>query len=102
MRLPARRRGRAKTPWVRGRREQEGQNRMGRGRGLWGPRDPNFRLQTSSPVIRGRIEEGAGPTRNVGPFQIKESERSPEWLSPSCILPRKTGEEMRGKAAKPA
>jgi acyl-CoA thioesterase YciA len=50
----------------------------------------------SSPVIRGRIQEGAGNRADVGQFQIMISfqERSSLLLSPSFILPRMTGEEM--------
>jgi hypothetical protein len=51
----------------------------------------------SSPGIRGRIQEGAGYRADVGQFQIMISsfERSSLRLSPSFILPRITGEEMR-------
>ena len=55
-----------------------------------GPHDLSFDFL---PVIRGRIEEGAGLMRDAGRFQIMDLERSPVRLSPSCILPRMTGEE---------
>src|SRR4029450_5863395 len=93
MRLPARRRGRAKTPWVRGRREQEGQNRMGRGRGL----SP---LMTSPPSYR-EDRGGGRPHARYCWFQIMEVERATEWLSPSCILPRMTGGGKKAAVVKP-
>lgn len=56
---------------------------------------------TSSPVIRGRIEEGESLNRGISPFQIMESERLSVWPSPSCILPPKTGEEKEKASGQP-
>jgi hypothetical protein len=58
------------------------------------------RPQTSSLVIRGRIEEGAGYSRSATLFQIIKSERSFVPLTPSCILPGTTGEDEKVRKSK--
>jgi hypothetical protein len=57
------------------------------------------------PRLRGRIQEGASHTLGVGQFQIgliSYAERSPLLPSPSCILPRVTGEEKKREEKKEA
>jgi hypothetical protein len=50
------------------------------------------------PRLRGRIQEGASIRPGVGQFQIgmiSSMSASSLRLSPSCILPRVTGEDLR-------
>ena len=50
------------------------------------------------PRLRGRIQEGASIRPGIGQFQIgliSFTSASALRLSPSCILPRVTGEDLR-------